>query len=286
MINIFFHLGYQKALIGIITNFDFKVSKTYRMGDINMALAPVELGLIPIFVAILLCPLLVKKVEQNIEAFLFLLGICAVAISRSWHIGLVEDAIQEPIIVGIMLSALVAGLIAHYLGPHFLSGINDALLDGITMRVIFLEIVVVLGLSAIIITPILPFFLLVEVVNHLPLTRRIRANLTIIASLSICLGAVLALVETPHSMIAITKMQGALPSLNVLPMELQSLYVILCILALGLISAFFIEEKVTAMEIRTMEGSAGFKNIAIWSAKACMFVGAILLVGVAFGANF
>ena len=137
-----------------------------------MALAPVELGLIPIFVAILLGPLLVKRIEQNIETFLFLMGICAVAISRSWHIGLVEDAIQEPIIVGIVLSVLVAGLTAHYLGPHFLRGINDALLDEITMKVIFLEIVVVLGLSAIIITPILPFFLLVEVANHLPLTAQ------------------------------------------------------------------------------------------------------------------
>ncbi len=255
-----------------------------------MALAPVELGLIPIFVAILLGPLLVKRIEQNIETFLFLMGICAVAISRSWHIGLVEEAIQEPIIVGIVLSVLVAGLTAHYLGPHFLRGINDALLDEITLKVIFLEIVVVLGLSAIIITPILPFFLLVEVVNHLPLKRRTRAKLTIMASLSICLGAVLALVETPYSTIAITKMQGSLPSINVLPLELQSLYVILCILALGLISVFFIEEKVTAMEIQATEGRDGLKNgvknIAMWSAKACMFVGAILLVGVAFGANF
>lgn len=251
-----------------------------------MALAPVELGLIPIFAATLLGPLLVKKVEQNIEAFLFLMGVCAVAISRSWHIGLVEEATQEPIIVGIVLSVLAAGLIAHYIGPHFLRGINNALIDGMTMKVIFLEIVVVLGLSAIIITPILPFFLLVETANHLPLTRKTRAKLTIMASISICLGAVLALVETPHSTIAITKMQGALPSINVLPLELQSLYIILCILALGLISVFFIEEKVTALEIQTSESRAGLKNIAIWSAKACMFAGAILLVGLVFGANF
>lgn len=251
-----------------------------------MALAPVELGLIPIFLAVLIGPLLVKKVEQNIEAFLFLMGVCAAAISRSWHIGLVEEAIEEPIVVGIVLSVLVAGLIAHYLGSHFLRGINDALLDGITMKVIFLEIVVVLGLSSIIVTPILPFFLLVEVANHLPLTRMTRANLTIMTSLSICLGAILALVETPHSTIAMTKIQGALPSINVLPLELQSLYVIICMLALGLISVFFIGEKVTALEMRATEDRAGLKNIAIWSAKACMFAGAILLVGAAFGANF
>jgi predicted cation transporter len=251
-----------------------------------MELAPVDLGLIPIIVAVLLGPLLVQKIERNIEAFLFLMGVCAVAISSSWHIGLVEEAAREPVIVGIVLSVLAAGLIAHYVGPHFLRGITDSLLDGITLNVMFLEIVVVLGLSAIIITPILPFFLLIEVANHLPLTRMARANLTILASLSIFLGAALALVETPYSAIAITKMQGALPSANALPLELQSIYIISCILALGLISVFFTGERIIAMEKRTSEGGAALKNIAIWSARACMFAGALLLVGVAFGVNF
>jgi predicted cation transporter len=251
-----------------------------------MELTPVELGLIPIFVAVLLGPLLVKKIEQNIEAFLFLMGVCAVAISRSWHISLVEEAAGEPIIVGIVLSVLLSGLIAHYLGPHFLRGINDTLQDGITMKVIFLEMIVVLGLSAIIITPILPFFLLVEVANHLPLTRRVRANLTVLASFSIFLGALLALVETPHSAIAIAKMQGALPPANVLPLELQSLYIMLFILALGLIGTFFTGEWVITMETRTKEGGAALRNMAVWSARVCMFVGALLLIGVAFGVSF
>jgi len=190
-----------------------------------MELTPVEIGLIPIIVAVLLGPIFVKKIEHNLEAFLFLMGSCAVAISRSWHIGLVEDAVHEPVVVGIVLSVLVPGLIVHYYRPHFLRWMNDFLLDGITMNVIFLEIVVVLGLSAAIITPILPFFVLVEVVNHLPILRRTRASLTILASLSIFLGGALALVVEPYSTIAATKMQGALPPANLLPLELQSLYI-------------------------------------------------------------
>jgi predicted cation transporter len=269
----------------ILILIELRGKRLISCGDLKMELNPIELGLIPIFVAILLLPLLVQRIERNIEAFLFLMGICAVAISRSWHIGLVEEAAQEPIIVGIVLLVLAAGLVAHYLGPHLLGDMNDTLQDGITMKVIFLEIVVALGLSAIIITPIIPFLLLVEVANHLPITRRMRANLAMLASLSIFLGAALALVETPHSGIAIAKMQGTLPPANVLPLELQSLYIMLCILALGIISTFFVSEKIIATEIRSKGGSA-LKNIAVWGTRACMFVGAILLVGVAFGVNF
>lgn len=250
-----------------------------------MELVPVEIGLIPIIVAVLLGPFFIKKIEHNLEAFLFLMGACAIAVSRSWHIGLVEDAVQEPVVIGTMLSVLVAGLIVHYYRPHFLRWINDNLLDGITMKVIFLEIVVVLGLSAAIITPILPFFALVEVVNHLPIQRKTRASLTLFASLSIVLGAALALVEEPYATIAAVKMQGTLSSANFLPLELQNLY-IPCIVILGLISMFFIGEKVNTLETQIQEAAPAFKSGAILSARVCMFVGALLLVGIAFGVSF
>jgi predicted cation transporter len=250
-----------------------------------MELIPVEIGLIPIFVAVLLGPLLIKRIERNLEAFLFLMGICAVAVSRSWHIDIVEEAVQEPVVIGIVLSVLLTGLIAHYIRPKFLRSINDMLLDRITMKVIFLEIVVVLGLLAAIITPILSFFVLVEAVNHLPLTRKTRAKITILGCLSIVLGAALALVDGPSSAIAITKMQGALPSQGFLPLELQSLYIILSILVLGLISMFFAEGKVNAMEKQTCKKVSAHKSIAIWGARVCMFTGALLLIGVAFGVN-
>jgi predicted cation transporter len=236
-------------------------------------------------VAVLLGPLLIKRIERNLEAFLFLMGACAVAVSRSWHIGIVEDAVQEPVVLGIVLSVLLAGMIAHYIRPNFLRSINDIFLDRITMKVIFLEIVVVLGLLAAIITPILSFFVLVEAVNHLPITCKTRAKITLFGCLSIFLGAALALVDGPSSAIAITRMQGALPSQGFLPLELQSLYIILSILVLGLISMFFAEDKANARKMLAYEKVSAHKSIAIWSARVCMFTGALLLVGVACGVN-
>lgn len=249
-----------------------------------MELVSVEIGLLPIFVVVLLGPLLVKRIERNLEAFLFLMGACAIALSRTWHMSLVEEAIQKPLAVGIMLLVLVAGLILHYHRPHFLDSINGALLDGITLKVLFLEIVVVLGLSSAIITPVLPFFVLVEVVNHLPILHRSRAKLMIMASLSIFLGAAMALTEGPYSTLAITKMQGYIPSENLLSLELQSLC-LPCILVLGLLSMFFVEKNVIAMGVWPRQSSAALKNAAIWSFRACMFAGSLVLVGVAFGVS-
>ncbi len=247
--------------------------------------AGVEIGLIPIFLAVLLGPLLIKRIERNLEMFLFIMGVCAVAISRSWHIDIVEEAIQEPVVVGIVLSVLLAGLIAHYIRPDFLRSINAIRLDRITLKVIFLEIVVVLGLLAAIITPILSFFMLVEAVNHLPLTRKTRAKITILGCLSISLGAALSLVDGSSSAIAITRMQGELPSQGFLPLELQSLYIILSILVLGLIAMFFAGDNVFARGMQTHGKASAHKSIAIWSARVCMFTGALLLIGVAFGVN-
>jgi hypothetical protein len=123
-------------------------------------------------------------------------------------------------------------------------------------------------------------------VNHLPLTRRTRANITVLGCLSIFLGAALALIEGPSSTIAFAKMQGALPSEGFLPLELQSLYIILSILVLGLVSIFFAENNVNVMEKPTNEKVSAHKSIAIWSARVCMFTGALLLVGVAYAVNF
>jgi predicted cation transporter len=213
------------------------------------------------------------------------MSLCAVALSRSWRLDIVEETVREPLFVGAVLIILLAGSILRYRRLRF-EGLNHYLLDGITLKVIFFEIVVVLGLFASVITPILPFFVLVEVMNHLPFRRETRAKLTILAGFSICLGAAMALIEEPYSTLCIVKMQGMLPPASFLPLELQNLYLILCILALGFVSIFLAEEKVTNVEMRTLQGEVPLKNVVNWSARVCMFAAAILLVGVAFGANF
>ena len=46
---------------------------------------------------VLLLPLTVHKVEENLEAFLFCCGIFAVTVAKSWSGGLILTALEDPI---------------------------------------------------------------------------------------------------------------------------------------------------------------------------------------------
>jgi predicted cation transporter len=246
-----------------------------------MELNPAELGLYVIIVAVLVGPLVIKRIKQNLEAFLFLMGICAIAISRSWHIDSIEDAIQSPVVLGMVLSMLLAGAIIRYRGMHFKS-LNHVIGDKITQKVIFFEVVVVLGLLASIVTPVLPFFVLVEVVNLLPLERPTRTILMTLAGLSVALGASLGPGGGPYSVIALTKMQGdILPTSHLYLTGVLSAYLLPCILLLGLISTV-LPARTTLREMPVSEERVTFKGAATWCVRASMFMVALLLVGGAF----
>lgn len=251
-----------------------------------MGLPLIESGLLVILVAVLAGPFIAKGIEQNLEAYLLLMSLCAVALSRSLQLDIVKETISEPLLVSAVLIILLAGAALRYRKP-WPKGLDHTLLDETSLKVLFFEIVVVLGLFASVITPILPFFILMETVNHLPLERKTRVKLTMLTGFSICLGAALALVEEPYSALSIMKMQGALPPADFLPIELQNLYLILGILALGFVSIYLAAgEKVANVEMQTLQEEVPLKKAVNWSLRVCMFVAAVLLVGTAYGINF
>ena len=257
-----------------------------QVGEFDMGLTLVESSLLVIFMAVLAGPFIAKKIERNFEAYLLLMSLFAVAISRSWQLDIIEKTINEPLLICSVLIILLAGAALRYRRSRF-KGSNHSLLDETILKVIFFEIVVVLGLFASVITPILPFFLLMEAANNLPIERKTRAKLTILTVFSICLGAAMALVEEPYSSLGIMRMQGALPAAGFLPLELQNLGLILGILALGFVSiSLAAGEKVTKMEMQTLQGDVSFRRTMNWSLRVCMFVVAILLIGTAYGVNF
>src|SRR5512138_3231986 len=99
-----------------------------------MQVTPVDIGLFAIVLLVLIGPFMVKKVEHNLEVFLFVMGVLAVTISGfyskealasigytehqmeliGWNMELITEAIMEPIIKGIVPAVLVAGLLFHY----------------------------------------------------------------------------------------------------------------------------------------------------------------------------
>jgi len=241
------------------------------------------MGLFGIFLLVLLCPFFIKKVEEQLEAFLFVMGVSAVTIANAWHMELVMEAIEEPIIKGIVPAVLVAGLIFYY-GRSYAKRIMDVLLDKIPLKILVFIIVVVLGLAASLITAIIAALVLVEVVSLMPIDRKTKINLTIVACFSIGIGAALTPVGEPLSTIAITKLQG--PPYHAgftFLLDTVGMYIIPGILAFGVLSTIVVGKKTTEREIDVFaKGGETLRDVVMRGAKVYLFVMALLLLGSGF----
>jgi len=260
---------------------------------------PVDIGLFIIVLAVLVGPFMVKKIEHNLEAFLFVMGILAVTVAGfeskavleslgytehqmelvGWNLELVKEAVMEPVIKGIVPAVLVAGLIFHY-GRSKAQSAMTSILNKVSLKVVIFLVVVILGLSSSIITAIVAALLLVELVNCMPLDRATKINVVIIACFSIGLGAVLTPLGEPLSTIAITKLQG--PPYNAAFFFLfnrLAAYIIPGIVAMGLLAMFFVGKKTSAECLTVAEDTETLKDVGMRAAKVYIFVMALLLLG-------
>jgi predicted cation transporter len=242
-------------------------------------LTPVDLGLLAVFVAVLVGPFLIKKIEHNLEAFLFLMGVLSLTIAGAWQIRLIKEALLEPLVKGIVPAVLAAGLLFHF-GRKAADRAMTSILKKVSLKLVVFLIVVILGLASSVITAIIAALLLVELMHLLPLDHRTRINLVIIACFSIGLGAVLTPLGEPLSTIAITKLQGEPYHAHFFFLfQLLGKYVIPGVLAMGILSVFYTKEKISRIEILAPEKEEPFKEVWIRTLKVYIFVMALILLG-------
>lgn len=259
----------------------------------------VDIGLFAIVLIVLIGPFMVKKIEHNLEAFLFVMGVLAVTIagfeSRAvleaigynheqiaevgWNMKLIMEAAMEPVVKGIVPAVLIAGLLFHY-GRDKAQRAMSSILDKVSLKVVVFLMVVLLGLASSVITAIISALLLVELVNCMPLDRKTKINLVIIACFSIGLGAVLTPLGEPLSTIAVTKLQGDPYNAGFFFLFNQlAIYIIPGILAMGLLAVFFTGKASKEACLVTREESETLKDVAIRGGKVYLFVMALLLLG-------
>lgn len=271
-----------------------------RLEGIIVQFDPLDLGLFAIVLIVLVGPFMVKKIEHNLEVFLFVMGILAVTISSfynkealvaslgytehqveliGWNMEVVMEAIEEPIIKGIVPAVLVAGLLFHY-GKSSVQRAMNSITKVVPIKIIVFLIVAILGLSSSVITAIIAALLLVELMNCMPFDRQTKINVIIIACFSIGLGAVLTPVGEPLSTIAITKLQGDPYNAGFFFLFNQlAIYIIPGCLAMGLLAMFF-TGKAKTMECKvTEEEDGGLRDVVIRALKVYVFVMALLLLG-------
>jgi predicted cation transporter len=264
-----------------------------------MQITAVDIGLFVIVLIVLVGPFMVRKIEHNLEAFLFVMGVGAVTLAGfeskavlasigytheqmaeiGWNMKLITEAVEEPIIKGIVPAVLVAGLLFYY-GRTYAQSAMASLTKVVPLKVVVFFIVVILGLLSSVITAIIASLLLVELMNCLPIDRKTKINLVIIACFSIGLGAVLTPVGEPLSTIAITKLQGPPYAAGFFFLFNQlAIYIIPGCIAMGLLAMFFTGKVSEQQQLETVEDTGGLRDVVIRAAKVYIFVMALLLLG-------
>jgi predicted cation transporter len=239
-------------------------------------------GLCLIFVVVLIGPFLNKKIEANLEAFLFIMGVLSASLSNAWSAEVIHEGFMAPI--NITLAVLGAGVLFHYLRKYIDHAMRRILVT-VPLKAIVCAAIIVLGLLSSIISAIIAALLLVELISILPLHRRAEINLTIIACFAIGLGAALTPLGEPLSTIVVSKLSGA-------PYHATFYYlfgllassVIPAVVVLGIAGTFLVVEKPedSGDSLAAEKNEERLSEVFIRAAKVYLFVMALIFLGAGF----
>ena len=150
------------------------------------------------------------------------------------------EPLSELYQVALMVTALVVPVAGAFVRRRdsWFDGKLVSELQEIPLNVVLAMIIVVLGLSATLITPILPLFGLGAMAFFLPFGRRATIKFLMMGAISIALGA-LTTVDLPLSLATTMRLEGSLFTTAYL--EMLNLYSIFGIAAIGILSLFFLK---------------------------------------------
>lgn len=230
------------------------------------------IGLFIILILVLFLPFTVKKVEHNLEVFLFVMGIAAATISGMMNGELIVKALKDPI--NITLAVLIAGLLTKWLQTQIETSIQT-MSRALTPRVFFALTVIILGLLSSIITAIIAAIILVIIINVLSLDRKSEIRFTIIACYSIGLGAALTPIGEPLSTITVSKLDEDFFYL----LKLIGPEVIPGVIAFGILTFLLVKPRETADSLQSDKGGETYKEIIIRAVKIYLFVMGLTFLG-------
>ncbi|HSC41640.1 MAG TPA: DUF1646 family protein [Candidatus Binatia bacterium] len=239
-------------------------------------------GLCLIFVVVLIGPFLNKKIEANLEAFLFIMGVLSASLSNVWSAEVIHEGFTAP--VNITLAVLGAGVLFHYLRKYIDHAMRRILVS-VPLKAIVCAAIIVLGLLSSIISAIIAALLLVELISILPLHRRAEVNLTIIACFAIGLGAALTPLGEPLSTIVVSKLSGAPYHATFYYLfGLLALSVIPAVVVLGIAGTFLVVEEPedTGESLAAEQEEEKLSEVFIRAAKVYIFVMALIFLGAGF----
>ncbi len=236
-------------------------------------------GLSVIMGLVLLLPFFSKKVEEELEAFLLVMGILSVSISRLWSWHLLQEALYEPIKITAVV--LLAGFVFRMLRSRIKQW-TDSVTGRFGYNFPMFVLVIGLGLLSSVITAIIAALVLVEVVSVLKLSRSSEVKIVIIACFSIGLGAVLTPLGEPLATIAIAKLKGEPYHADFLFLfRLLAKWIIPAVFVMGIL-ALFCSKKSDEKTSLKEDKADSVLSVVLRAVKVYIFIGALILLGTGF----
>jgi predicted cation transporter len=260
----------------------------------------VNILLLGIFAVVLVLPFKVKRVEENLEVFLFICGVAALTISSfailegetfGWTPEIIIEALTAPVMittvagipVGIVQIVLIVGLIIYFAHKQIHQGIQT-MVDKVPLNTLVFCLICGLGLISSIISAILAAIILVEIICALPLGRQEKIGVTVISCFSIGLGAVLTPLGEPLSTITISKLSGDPYNAGFwFLFDLLAIYVIPGVLAMGVLGVVFLKRQgvpTEGFECKLIRES--IREVIIRAGKVYLFIMALVFLGEGF----
>jgi predicted cation transporter len=257
-------------------------------------------GLFIVFLCVLILPFKVQQVEHNLEIFLFVCGIIALTIAgfmtlpgetTGWSMAIIEEALLAPLMittvfgipVGIVQIVLIVGLLIYWF-HHNLEAAIISMVDRFPLTAIIFLLIVVLGLVSSIISAILAAIILVEIVNALPVEKKAKVVIAVVACFSIGLGAGLTPLGEPLSTIVISKLSGAPYHAGFLFLfDHLAVYIIPAVIVLGVVGVFLFNRSHTGdSKLECIIERESIMEIVFRAGKVYLFIMALIFLGEGF----
>ncbi|MDD5021543.1 MAG: DUF1646 family protein [Endomicrobiaceae bacterium] len=231
-----------------------------------------------IIVIVIVMPLVNKHVEENLEIFIFVVGLLAVTVSNVWNWELLKITLEHPIMIS--LTVLIMGILFKVFNKQIIILIN-VVVKNIGIKWTLALSTFVLGLVSSVTTAIIAALILSEVATVIHMNRHEKIKFIVYACFAIGIGAVLTPVGEPLGTIILSKLSGSPHNAGFLFMiDLLWIYILSSNIFLGILS-YKIVKKDRIFEEHMIRNNADTTNKEIVHRflKVYAFVAGLILLG-------
>lgn len=235
-------------------------------------------GLALIMALVLLLPFSVKRVEEELELFLLVMGCAAMTVSGLWNWHIIKESLIEP--VKISAAVLAAGYLFRA-GRNRIEGFIERLERRLGLSHSLFALIVALAFLSSLLTAIVAALVLCEIIYHLKLDRTSRVRAAVYACYAIGLGAALTPLGEPLSTIVTARLKGAPHNADFFWLaRLLLLWVTPAILAVAALAAYW---RPLGRETAAGQGAdiqhETHKALFLRAGKVYVFVAALVFLG-------